>query len=64
MNLQLTAVSIAVAPVDIGRLTSAKLNGLEPLRWPTQTVEKLPSCPRSEIVHCCHLQSLVRLKTD
>jgi transposase len=30
-------------------LATAKLNGLEPLRWLSQTLEKLPTCPNSEI---------------
>ncbi|WP_296002449.1 transposase domain-containing protein, partial [Rugamonas sp.] len=28
-------------------LATAKLNGLEPLRWLTETLEKLPTCPNS-----------------
>uniref|UniRef100_UPI003CEB66D0 IS66 family transposase n=1 Tax=Massilia sp. TWR1-2-2 TaxID=2804584 RepID=UPI003CEB66D0 len=28
-------------------LATAKLNGLEPLRWLSETLEKLPSCPNS-----------------
>lgn len=30
-------------------LATAKLNGLEPLRWLTETLEKLPTCPNSQI---------------
>jgi transposase len=30
-------------------VATAKLNGLDPMRWLTQTLEKLPSCPNSEI---------------
>jgi hypothetical protein len=30
-------------------LATAKLNGLEPLRWLTDTLEKLPTCPNSQI---------------
>jgi transposase len=30
-------------------LATAKLNGLEPLRWLTDTLENLPSCPNSRI---------------
>ena len=30
-------------------LATAKLNGLEPLRWLTETLEKLPACPNSQI---------------
>ena len=28
---------------------TAKLNGLDPLRWLTETLEKLPTCPNSQI---------------
>jgi transposase len=31
------------------RLATAKLNGLEPQRWLTDTLEKLPTCPNSRI---------------
>ncbi len=30
-------------------LGTAKLNGLEPLRWLTETLENLPTCPNSQI---------------
>ena len=30
-------------------LATAKLNGLEPLRWLSDTLEKLPTCPNSKI---------------
>lgn len=30
-------------------LGTAKLNGLDPLRWLTETLEKLPTCPNSEL---------------
>jgi transposase len=30
-------------------LATAKLNGLEPLRWLTETLEKLPTCPNNQI---------------
>ncbi len=30
-------------------LATAKLNGLEPQRWLTETLEKLPTCPNSQI---------------
>ena len=30
-------------------VATAKLNGLDPMRWLTQTLEKLPTCPNSEI---------------
>ncbi len=30
-------------------LATAKLNNLEPLRWLTETLEKLPTCPNSQI---------------
>jgi hypothetical protein len=30
-------------------LATAQLNGLEPLRWLTETLEKLPTCPNSKI---------------
>ena len=30
-------------------LATAKLNGLEPLRWLSDTLDKLPTCPNSKI---------------
>ena len=30
-------------------LATAKLNGLEPLRWLTETLKRLPTCPNSQI---------------
>lgn len=30
-------------------LITARLNGLEPLAWLTETLEKLPACPNSQI---------------
>ena len=30
-------------------LATARLNGLEPLRWLSDTREKLPTCPNSKI---------------
>lgn len=30
-------------------LATAKLNGLDPLRWLTETLEKLPTCPYNQL---------------
>jgi transposase len=30
-------------------VATAKLNGLDPMRWLTETLEKLPTCPNSQI---------------
>ncbi|MET3135307.1 hypothetical protein AAKU55_005615 [Oxalobacteraceae bacterium GrIS 1.11] len=42
-----------IRPIAIGKknwlLATAKLNGLEPLRWLTNTLDALPTCPNSQI---------------
>jgi hypothetical protein len=38
-------------------LATAKLNGLEPLRWLTETLDKLPACPNSQIDSLLPLQN-------
>jgi hypothetical protein len=30
-------------------LATAKLNGLDPLRWLSETLEKLPTCPNRQL---------------
>ncbi|NHZ34637.1 transposase domain-containing protein, partial [Massilia rubra] len=30
-------------------VATAKLNGIDPMRWLTETLEKLPTCPSSQI---------------
>jgi hypothetical protein len=34
---------------DLNVLATAKLNGIEPLAWLTDTFTKLPTCPNSQI---------------
>lgn len=42
-------------------LATAKLNGLEPLRWLTETLQKLPPAQTTNSIPCCHYQSLPSL---
>jgi transposase len=41
-------------------LATAKLNGMEPLRWLTETLEKLPACPNNQIDSLLPLQNTIQ----
>jgi hypothetical protein len=43
-----------------GLLATAKLNGLEPLAWLTDTLEKLPTWPKSRLDELLPLRSIVK----
>jgi hypothetical protein len=49
MNLGWRPASSLSGPLYFQYVAKITGNGLEPLRWLTDTLEKLPTCPNSQI---------------